>query len=118
MKTVLIVDDSFFMRIMLKNMLTNNGYTVVAEASNGDEAIEKYNEHLPDLLILDITIPELNGLEAAKVILEKHKNAKVIITNELNQQKEIILLLKYGIQAYILKPINSENLLSAISKIK
>lgn len=118
MKTVLVVEDSLFIRMLLKNILSENGYEVVAEAATGDEAIDKYMEYQPDIITIDITIPELNGVEASKDILNFYPDAKILIVSEVTQQKEIVNLLKHGVKDYVIKPLIPNKFLSTINSIQ
>lgn len=118
MKSVLIFDDSLFVRVFIKSILSGNGYEVVAEATNGYEAIDKYVEYKPDIIIIDTTLPELNGLEVSKDILNFYPTAKILIISEVNQQKEILNLLKSGVKDYIIKPLTANKFLSTINAIR
>ena len=85
-QNVLICDDAAFMRMMIKDILSKNGYNVVGEAENGAKAVEKYNELKPDLVLMDITMPEMDGIQALKKIKEGDANAKVIMCSAMGQQ--------------------------------
>ena len=89
-KNILICDDAAFMRMMIKDILTKNGYNVVGEAENGAKGIEKYNELQPDLVLMDITMPELGGIEALKGIKQSDPSAKVIMCSAMGQQAMVI----------------------------
>ena len=84
-QNVLICDDAAFMRMMIKDILSKNGYNVVGEAENGAKAVEKYNELKPDLVLMDITMPEMDGIQALKKIKEGDANAKVIMCSAMGQ---------------------------------
>ncbi len=114
--SVLIVDDLAFVRMMMKDILAKYGYSVCGEASNGVEAIKKYNELKPDIVLLDITMPVMNGLEALQRIMLMDKNAKVIMCSALGQQKLIISAIQTGAKDFIVKPFKEERLISAIKK--
>ena len=89
-KNILICDDAAFMRMMIKDILTKNGYNVVGEAENGVKAIEAYQEFSPDLVLMDITMPEMDGIDALKGIREKDPNACVIMCSAMGQQAMVI----------------------------
>lgn len=95
-KTILVVDDAAFMRMMIKDILTKNGYQVVGEADNGLNAIDKYEELKPDLVTMDITMPEMDGITAVKEIRKKNPNAKIIMCSAMGQQAMVIDAIQAG----------------------
>ncbi len=113
---ILLADDLSFMRMVQKEILSERGYNIVGEASDGIEAVEKYKELRPDVVILDITMPNMNGLEAMKKILEFDPDAKIIICSALGQQKLIVEAIKAGVKDFIVKPFKPERMFSAIEK--
>jgi two-component system, chemotaxis family, chemotaxis protein CheY len=115
-KTILIADDSRFMRILLKNLLTDNGYQVVAEASDGSSAVSLYKEKTPDIVILDLTMSIMNGLDALKNILKWDPKAKVIIYSAMGQKRLIIDAIEIGAKDFIIKPYFNE-LIPALNKL-
>ena len=115
-KTILVVDDAAFMRMMIKDILTKNGYEVVAEAGDGQEAIEKYKEHKPDLVTLDITMPEMDGITCLKKIREFDPNAKIIMVSAMGQQAMVIDAIQAGAKDFIVKPFQTDRVLEAIKK--
>lgn len=115
-KKILIVDDALFMRMMIKNILTKNGYEVVAEAENGLKAIEKYQQTNPDLVIMDITMPELNGIEAVRRIKKINKDATIIMCSAMGQRSMVFESLQAGARDFILKPFQAERVLDAVKK--
>ncbi len=115
--TVLIVDDLAFVRMMIKDILVKHGFSVCGEASNGLEAVKKYSEFKPDVVLLDITMPVMNGLEALQKIMLIDKNAKVIMCSALGQQKLIVSAIQAGAKDFIVKPFKEERLISAIKKV-
>lgn len=116
LKGILIVDDSLFMRRILKNILIEANYSVIIEAANGIEAIEKYKIFLPELVLMDITMPELNGIEALKEIINFNPGAKVIMCTALGGQKAVIQeSIKTGAIDFIVKPY-FHNLVPIVSK--
>ncbi len=114
MKSILLVDDSLFVRTTLKNILVQNGYNIAGEAVDGYDAIEKYENCTPDMVVMDITMHFMNGAEASKEILKLHPDAKIVILSALGKQEDIINLLKMGVKDYIVKPFNQEKLLATV----
>ena len=117
MAKILIVDDAAFMRMMIKNILTKNGYEVVAEAANGVEAVELYKSHQPDLVTMDITMPEMDGIEAVKQIKAVNPAAKVIMCSAMGQQSMVMDAIKAGANDFIVKPFQADRVLEAVKKI-
>ena len=113
----MIVDDAAFMRMMLKDILTKNGFTVVGEAENGAVAVEKYLELQPNLTTMDITMPEMDGLQALKEIRKRDSKARVIMCSAMGQQAIVIEALKAGAKNFIIKPFQKEKILECINKI-
>jgi two-component system chemotaxis response regulator CheY len=116
-KNVLICDDAAFMRMMIKDILTKNGYNVAGEAENGLKAIEKYNETKPDLVMMDITMPEMDGIQALKKIKEADPNATVIMCSAMGQQAMVIEAIQSGAKDFIVKPFQADRVLEAIKKV-
>ncbi len=116
-KTVLVVDDAAFMRMMIKEILVKNGYNVVGEANDGVEAIAKYKELKPDLVTLDITMPELDGIGALKQIKKDFPDAKIIMCSAMGQQSMVIDAIQAGAKDFIVKPFQADRVLEAISKV-
>ena len=117
MAKILIVDDAAFMRMMRKDILTKNGYEVVAEAANGVEAVELYKSHQPDLVTMDITMPEMDGIEAVKQIKAVNPAAKVIMCSAMGQQSMVMDAIKAGANDFIVKPFQADRVLEAVKKI-
>lgn len=113
---ILIADDLSFMRMIQKEILTQRGYTIVGEAANGLEAVEKYRTLHPDLVLLDITMPLMNGLEAMRKIFSIDPSARVIMCSALGQQNLIVEAIRAGVKDFIVKPFKPERILSAIEK--
>lgn len=116
MARVLIVDDAQFMRMMLKNILTQNGYEVVGEAANGKEGIAKYSELKPDIVTLDITMPEMDGVSALKEIKALDSSAKVIMCSAMGQQAMVVDAIKAGAIDFVVKPFQPERVMEALNK--
>jgi len=116
-KNILICDDAAFMRMMIKDILTKNGYNVVGEAENGAIAVEKYSETNPDLVLMDITMPEMDGIQALKKIKEKDPNASVIMCSAMGQQAMVIESIQAGAKDFIVKPFQADRVLEAVKKV-
>jgi two-component system chemotaxis response regulator CheY len=115
-KKILIVDDAAFMRMMIKDILSKNGYDVVGEAENGAKAIEKYKELLPDLVIMDITMPEVDGIQAVKEIKKVNPESVVIMCSAMGQQAMVIESIQAGAKDFIVKPFQAERVVEAVKK--
>ncbi|SMC34693.1 response regulator [Papillibacter cinnamivorans] len=118
MLKVMVVDDAAFMRISIKNMLTKNGFEVVGEAENGAVAIEKYTQLKPDVVTMDITMPEMGGLEALKIIMGMDSAAKIIMVSAMGQEAMVRDAVLSGAKGFIVKPFKEEGLLSALKKFQ
>ena len=116
-KNILICDDAAFMRMMIKDILSKNGYNVVGEAENGVKAVEKYDETHPDLVLMDITMPEMDGINALKKIKEKDPNAAVIMCSAMGQQAMVIESIQSGARDFIVKPFQADRVLEAVKKV-
>lgn len=116
-KNILIVDDAAFMRMMIKDILTKNGYTVAGEAENGVKAVEKYNELKPDLVLMDITMPEKDGIQALKEIKAADAGAHVIMCSAMGQQAMVIESIQSGAKDFIVKPFQADRVLEAVKKV-
>lgn len=115
-KNILICDDAAFMRMMIKDILTKNGYTVAGEAENGLKAVEKYNEVKPDLVLMDITMPEMDGIQALKKIKEADPAATVVMCSAMGQQAMVIESIQAGAKDFIVKPFQADRVLEAVKK--
>ncbi|HZG84389.1 response regulator [Paenibacillus sp.] len=113
---ILVVDDAAFMRMMIKDILTKNGYEVVGEASDGAQAIEKFKESNPDLITMDITMPEMDGITALKEIKKIDPSAKVIMCSAMGQQAMVIDAIQAGAKDFIVKPFQADRVIEAIKK--
>lgn len=116
-KSILIVDDAAFMRMMIKDILVKNGYDVVGEAENGLKAVEKYKELSPDLVLMDITMPEMNGIEAVKSIKAADGAAKIVMCSAMGQQAMVIESIQAGARDFIVKPFQADRVLEAVRKV-
>ncbi len=116
-KNILICDDAAFMRMMIKDILTKNGYGIAGEAENGQVAVDKYNETKPDLVLMDITMPEMDGIQALKKIREGDPNAVVIMCSAMGQQAMVIEAIQSGAKDFIVKPFQADRVLEAVKKV-
>ena len=117
MKKILVVDDAAFMRLSLKTMLEKNGFDVIGEASNGIEAIEKYKLLKPDIITMDITMPEMNGIEATKNIRKLNNNAKIIMISAMGQETLIKESIINGATGFIVKPFKEDHIIKTFAKL-
>jgi len=115
-KKILVCDDTAFMRSMLKDILVKNGYEVVGEAENGKVAIEKHNQLKPDLTLMDITMPEMDGISAVSTIVKNDANANIIMCSALGQEEIVVNAIKAGAKDFIVKPFQNERLIEAIRR--
>lgn len=116
-KSILICDDAAFMRMMIKDILSKNGYNIAGEAENGVKAVEKYNETKPDLVLMDITMPEMDGIQALKQIRAADPKACVIMCSAMGQQAMVIEAIQSGAKDFIVKPFQAERVLEAVQKV-
>ena len=116
-KKILICDDTKFMRKMLREILSENGYEIIGEAENGIVAIEKYNQLKPDIVLMDITMPELDGIQALKQIKAQHPGAAIIMCSAMGQQSMVMDAIRAGAKDFIVKPFQADRVLEAIKKV-
>ncbi|KEI16214.1 response regulator [Clostridium haemolyticum] len=116
MSKVLIVDDAAFMRMMIKDILEKNGYEIVGEASNGIQAVELYKSEKPDVVTMDITMPDMDGIEAVKAIRAFDSAAKIIMCSAMGQQTMVMDAIKSGAKDFIVKPFQADRVLEAVKK--
>lgn len=116
-KNILIVDDAAFMRMMIKDILTKNGYNVVGEAENGAIAVQKFEELNPDLVIMDITMPEMDGIDAVRAIRGKNAAANIIMCSAMGQQAMVIESIQAGAKDFIVKPFQADRVVEAVNKV-
>ena len=116
-KKILLVDDAAFMRKMIGDTLSKNGYTELFEAVDGADAVEKFSEIGPDLVIMDITMPNMDGLEALKAIRAKDGNANVVMCSAMGQETMVIDAIRSGAKDFIVKPFKPDRILATAEKI-
>lgn len=117
MASVLVTDDAAFMRMQLKDILTKLGHVVVGEAENGKDAIEKFKELTPELITMDITMPEMNGVEAVKEIKKINSDVKIIMCSAMGQQGMVLDAIQAGANDFIVKPFTRERIQEALEKV-
>ena len=115
--SVLICDDAAFMRMMIKDILTKNGYDIAGEAENGAIAVSKYQELKPDLVLMDITMPEMDGIQALKNIKAADGAANVIMCSAMGQQAMVIEAIQAGAKDFVVKPFQADRVLEAVKKV-
>jgi two-component system chemotaxis response regulator CheY len=116
-KNILVVDDAAFMRMMIKNILTKEGYNVVGEAENGKVAVNLYEKLKPDLVTMDITMPEMDGIEGVKAIRQMDPEARIIMCSAMGQQSMVMEAIQAGAKDFIVKPFQHERILQAIERV-
>jgi len=117
MNTVMIVDDHKITRILLKKILTMNNYNVIDDLDNGADVLFKYKQLKPDIIIMDLTMPEQDGLTTTKEVIDFDPDAKIIVCSAVNIKEKVVQALKLGAKDYILKPINTKDFIDKIKKI-
>jgi len=116
-KKILLVDDAAFMRKMIKDTLTKNGYSDIHEAVDGADAVEKYGELSPDLVIMDITMPNMDGLEALKAIRAKDGKANVVMCSAMGQESMVMDAVRSGAKDFIVKPFKPDRILKTVTSV-
>ena len=116
-KKILLVDDAAFMRKMIKDTLVKNGFTEVFEAVDGADAVEKYSEIGPDLVVMDITMPNMDGLEALKAIRAKDGSANVVMCSAMGQESMVMDAVRSGAKDFIVKPFKPDRVLKTVTSI-
>lgn len=116
-KKIMIVDDAAFMRMMIKNSLTSNGYTNLVEAQDGKAAVEAYQTEKPDLVIMDITMPNLDGIQALQAIKALDSGAKVVMCSAMGQESMVVDAIRFGALDFIVKPFKPDRILQTVAKV-
>ena len=106
-----------FMRVTLKNILTKNGYEIVGEAANGRESVELYQKTRPDLVTMDITMPEMDGISAVKAIKELDPDANIVMCSAMGQKQMVIEAVAAGAKDFIVKPFQPDKVIEAVQKL-
>ncbi len=117
MSRVLIVDDAAFMRMAIRKVLEKNGFEVVAEAENGEVGIEQYLQHKPDIVTMDITMPEMSGIDALKEIKKHDVNAKVVIVSAMGQEALVREAIMSGAKSFIVKPYKEDHIIQTLNSV-
>lgn len=116
-KKIMLVDDAAFMRMMIKDTLKKNGFTEIVEAGNGEQAIAAYQEEKPDLVLMDITMPVMDGLEALKRLKEMDGGVQVVMCSAMGQETMVVDALKLGAKDFIVKPFKPERIMKTVNSI-
>lgn len=117
MSKILIVDDAIFMRKVIRDLLAKNNYTDVVEAKDGLEAVDVYTEHRPDLVIMDITMPSLDGIETIKQLRKIDDHVSILMCSAMGQEAMVREALKFGAKDFVVKPFKPERVLSAVERL-
>lgn len=117
MAKIMLVDDAAFMRMMIKKALTASGYDDFVEAQDGAEAVQKYSEEKPDMVIMDITMPNMDGLQALKKIKEADAGAKVVMCTAMGQESMVVDAIKSGARDFIVKPFNADRIVQTVNAV-
>lgn len=115
-KRILVVDDANFMRMIVKDTLTPHGFEICGEATNGNEAVQQYSNLKPDLVTMDITMREKDGVEAAREILSQDPNARIVMVTALGQEKMLLDCMSIGVRDFVVKPFEPKRIISAVEK--
>ncbi|QSO51710.1 response regulator [Alicyclobacillus curvatus] len=117
MAKIMIVDDAAFMRMMLKNTLEEGGHMVIGEAVNGRDAVEKFAELRPEVVTMDITMPDMDGIEAVRTIMGRHPEARILMCSAMGQQQMVLDAIQAGAKGFIVKPFNKQKVLEEIERV-
>jgi two-component system chemotaxis response regulator CheY len=115
--TVLVCDDAVFMRTMVSDILSQAGFTVVGEAENGKQAVEKYQQLKPDLVTMDIIMPEMGGIVAVKKITQMDPGARILMSSAMGQQALVQEALQAGARDFVVKPFQPSRVLEAVQRV-
>ncbi len=116
-KQIMITDDALFMRVMLKTILVGGGYSVTHEANNGQEAVALYRAHKPDLVLMDITMPLMDGITAVKEIKSEFPDCKIVMCTAMGQKNMVVDAIRAGAKDFIIKPFQAERVLESVKKV-
>lgn len=117
MARIMVVDDTYFMRALIKAILKQAGHNIVAEARDGDEALRNYMLYKPDLVTMDITMSGMNGLDAVKAIISNDKTAKIIMISAMSQKSMVIGAIRNGAKHFIIKPVTVDKIIGVINEV-
>ena len=117
LKTVLICDDAVFMRTMLADILTQAGFAVIGQAKTGAEAVDKFRELRPDLVTMDIVMPDMGGIDAVRTIMNEYPDAKILMCSAMGQQSLVIEAIQAGARDFIVKPFQPSRVLEAVQRV-
>jgi two-component system chemotaxis response regulator CheY len=117
LRTVLICDDAVFMRTMLSDILSNAGFSVVGQAQTGAEAVAKYKELQPDLVTMDIVMPDMGGIEAVREIVKNYPDAKILMCSAMGQQSLVVEAIQAGARDFVVKPFQPSRVLEAVQRV-
>jgi two-component system, chemotaxis family, chemotaxis protein CheY len=117
LRTVLICDDAVFMRTMLSDILSNAGFSVVGQAQTGSEAVAKYKELQPDLVTMDIVMPDMGGIEAVRAIVAEYPDAKILMCSAMGQQSLVVEAIQAGARDFVVKPFQPSRVLEAVQRV-
>jgi two-component system chemotaxis response regulator CheY len=117
LKTVLVCDDAVFMRTMLADILTQAGFAVIGQAKTGAEAVEKYRELRPDLVTMDIVMPDMGGIEAVKQIMQEFPDSRILMCSAMGQQSLVIEAIQAGARDFVVKPFQPSRVLEAVQRV-
>ena len=117
LRTVLICDDAVFMRTMLSDILSNAGFSVVGQAQTGAEAVAKYKELQPDLVTMDIVMPDMGGIEAVRAIVADYPEAKILMCSAMGQQSLVVEAIQSGARDFVVKPFQPSRVLEAVQRV-
>jgi two-component system, chemotaxis family, chemotaxis protein CheY len=115
--TVLVVDDSMFMRNIISEILEKNSIEVVGQATNGREAVDKYNLLRPDIVTMDLTMPDMKGIDAIRLIIEQDPNARIIVCSSMGQREFIREAIDAGAKGFVIKPFEEEDIVKEVTKV-
>ena len=116
-QTVLICDDAIFMRNMIGDILTQAGFQIVAEVETGVQAVEKYRQHKPDLVTMDIVMPDMGGIDAVREITKLDPNARILMCSAMGQQALVVEAIQAGAKDFVVKPFQPSRVLEAVQRV-
>ena len=117
LRTVLICDDAVFMRTMLSDILTQAGFAVIGQAQTGSEAVAKYKELQPDLVTMDIVMPDMGGIDAVRAIVSEFPDAKILMCSAMGQQSLVVEAIQAGARDFVVKPFQPSRVLEAVQRV-